>query len=336
MFNLRKGKQTKIIIMVASGVVFGGLVSGIFVGNHYSNKVNAQQRTYEEALAAKDGELKRYQLSSKQGYVLVNHLDAGDKIKEEDVTLTDLPDFFVPTNVISDKDAIVGSIIKLTSEPQTPITDQMVRVDGRLDDSARKVELDYVRLPYKLAEKDILDIRILFPNGENYNILKKKKMTGVDIPASMMFMDLTIEEVYLMDSALVDAHLQKAEIYAAPYVEPELQESALESYIPNIAVLNVIKSDPAIIVSSRYSMAEDVRKSLEARLAAMPEENKHRLGADIPEGSAVGKRKAVVGATVVGGQTSATPQDGPVDADGNPLPEGFVPAPEGATTEIGE
>lgn len=343
MFKGKKGKNLKSIALFGSIVIASGTISGVAIGNIYSKKLDKERSTYEAALQAKDNELKRYQLSSKKGFVLKKHLDAGDKITEEDVTMTDLPDFFAPGDMITEKDKVVGKIIKLTSEANTPLTAQMVYEDGPLDPTARRLEVDYVKLPIKLDVKDRIDVMIVFPNGEKYRVLSKKRMEDLDLLNSMMFVNLNIEENYLLTAALVDAYINKAEIMAEQYVEPEMQEEPIKTYMPNVDVLKVMKSDPYVKQDARYAIAEDVRKSLDARLAAMDPNDQHRIGADLPEGSAVSKRKATVGATIVGnGQNSATPTtDGAAAPAGedpnNGMPAGYQPPPgaEGETKDTG-
>lgn len=326
--------KKKGVAMTASVVALTVMVSAGSVSLIYNKTMSNQRAEYKAALASKDAELKRYQLSSVKGFALTKKLDAGDTVKEEDVTLIDMPQT-VPSNVAATKEQVVGKVIKLTSEVNTLLTTSMLYDDGPLDDSLRKVELDYVRLPLRLDAKDVLDIRVVFPNGEDYRVLKKKRMQDVDTTAGLLFMNLTTEEILLMDSALVDAYIKNAEIYAVQYVEPEMQKEPILTYIPNTDVLKVIKADPDILELSRYQMAEEVRKALDARQAALAEGNKPRLGADLPAGSAVSKRKATVGATTNPSPSgSATPSETTTQEGDSQQPEGFVPNPEAG--EIGE
>lgn len=325
----RKIKLTKTVVITGLGVaiLLGGTV--ISTVSIYSNKIKDQRVQYEAIIQTKDNELQRYVLSSRKGFVLSKDLEAGDIVKEEDIQLIDIPDFFAPTDVIGDKESLVGKIVKINVKSQTPVTSNMVYAEGPIDPSLRKIEIDYARLPIKIGVKDVLDVRIIFPNGEDYLVLSKKKMTSLDVANQTMFVNLDIEEIHLMDSALVDAYIEKAEIYAVQYVEPEMQDEPPATYYPNLDVLKVIKSDPRIVNKARYAAADAVRKSLNLRLNAIDAADKIRIGASLPDGSAVAKRKSTIGAQItVSEENSATP----TEEEESKYPAGYVP-PEGAETE---
>lgn len=314
--------KTIAIAGISGVVVLGAAIGG--TSKIYTSKLQNQRAEFEMVLEQKDGELSKFKLSSRKGYVLVKDMKAGDTIKDGDVELTDLPDYFVPTDVINDPAQIIGKVIKLDSMAQTAVSSNMVYEEGQLDHTERKVEIDYVRLPIKLDPKDRIDVRIVFPNGEDYLVLSKKRMQSVDVLNQMLFLNLDIEEIHLMDSALVDAYLHKAEIYALQYVEPEMQDKAPTSYFPNLDVLKVIQSDPRIKDTARYQVGDVVRKSLEQRLKAIKEEDKYRLGADLPTGSAVSKRKTTTGAQItVTQENSATPPEG--QGEESKYPAGYIP-----------
>lgn len=343
-------KVTKGFIIGTSAVVVCSLGSGLLVSNMLNKRIVNEQQQYEEVIALKDSELNKYKLSSRQGYIVnVDRIEASTVIKEGDVLLTDIPDFFSPESVITNPDEIIGKTIKIGLTRNATVTKEMVYENGPLEDSVRKMELNYVFLPSRLTLNDTIDINLLFPNGEDYTVVSKKRMEDLDMASSMLFMNLNAEDRYLLDSALVDAYINNAEVYALPYADAEMQQKAVVSYIPNEAVLAVIKADPTIVDRARYAIANDIRKSMDARMEAFGANSAQRLRADLPQGSAVSKRQSTVGATVVGNTTApATPADSSTPAtdgatttdDANAgYPEGYVPndaAPTEGAGEIGD
>jgi hypothetical protein len=320
---MRKDKSRQVVrlgsVILASAIVAGGTVGYINVGS--SNKQKAE---FKAAMAAKDAELKRYQLTSRKGFVLTRSLDPGEKIQDADITLVDLPETS-PADIVDTKEGLVGKFIKIGAKKDTQLTSSIVFEGKHLPDSARRVEVDFVSLPTRIEKTDYLDVQIVFPNGEMYKVLTKKTMEDLDKSAVMMFMDLDTEEQMLLDSALVDAYLNKAELRARQYIEPGVQKEPLVTYYPNNDVLRVMKSDPDILETARYQMAAEIRASLDARLRAAHAESGTRVGADLPDGSAVAKQKATIGATVSGNTANpATPAEGQDSGE----PAGYEAPPE--------
>jgi predicted RNA-binding protein len=318
-----RGKKKTIVIAVGIGIG-SALVAGAIVGVMFDKKIKSQNTNFQIILQDKNNQIEKFTLASKQGYVLVTEKKAGDVIAKEDVVLSALPDYFAPTDIIVSEKEVVGKIIKIDSQRNTALTSNMVYAEGKLDDTLRKIELDYLRLPYTLKQSDVIDVRIIFPNGEDYYVLTRKKMTGLDMNNQIVFMNNNIEEILLMDSALKDAHKHKAEIYVTQFVEGEMQPKLSANYVPNLDVLRQIQSDPRIENKTRYQSADLSRKSLDERMDAIPDNEKIRLGAELPTGSAVASRRKTVGASVVvvDSGTSVTPTN-PVTPPGQE--QGIVP-----------
>lgn len=329
MFKKSKlGKSsTKNFIVIGSVVVLSVAATG--GANMYLMK--KQRVAYESVVADKEAQLERYRTSSKQAFVLNREVEAGQVITEADGTMTPVPDLNSPVDVIQTKEDVVGKVLKITVGAQTAVTENMVYAQGPLDPTVRKNEFNYVRLPIKIDKADTLDLRIVFPTGEDYRVLVKKKMTDVDAINSIMYMDTDEEELLLMQSALVDAYLHNAEIYAIQYVDGEMQEKPVTTYFPNANVQKIIQADPKIVDKARYAVADTIRKSLDQRLKALQDNEKVRVGAELPEGSAVSKQRSTVGAQVIiSGENGATPTE---QQDPEALPEGFTPA--GDSTSVG-
>lgn len=301
-----KTRRNKLIMKYAAYV--GAIVLIVTVGvsflsyRLYNSKLINERAKYEKQLEMEQAKLQQYEAKSRPGWILVNDKKAGETINETDVKSSMLPDYFTPENVTLTKEDVVGKVIKIDALQSTALTAEMIYEDGKLDPSERKEEVQYIRLPLKLQSGDTVDIRIVFPNGEDYIVVAKKKIHEVDIVNQNAFFHDTEEEALLLQAALVDAYINDAEIYMKQYVEPEMQPKPNITYTPNEDVLRIIKNNPQIVNKARWEVAADIRKALEERLDSLDISEKIRIGAGAPMGSAVAKRKKEDGAVYVPSQ----------------------------------
>lgn len=142
----------------------------------------------------------------------------------------------------------------------------MVYEDVPAPPDLRNRELQVVLLPSSLVKGDIIDVRIQFPTGQDYVLLSKKKVERLN--AATLWITMTEEEILSLSSAIVDAYLHKASIYALTYVEPQFQTPAIATYPANSEVLKLLESDPNIVRRAEQELSRQVRSSLESSLAA--------------------------------------------------------------------
>ncbi|TVY07315.1 SAF domain-containing protein [Paenibacillus cremeus] len=270
------------------------LCLGVGFAMYSVNRNNQLQdrAAYEKKI--KDAEqLLNEQRPKQTGFILKDDLKAGDVIKESNLLEKNMPDYVIPGNFITKKQDVIGKTIKINSFKNTLLTSDMLFAKGPLDASQRKMEVDFVRLPYRLVNSDTIDIKIIYPNGEDYVVVAKKQINDLDQKEQMIYFDANSEEILLLDSALVDAYINNAEIYAIQYVDPTIQPAPAVNYLPNNDILKVIKMDPDIVNKARYDLSDKLRQSLDDRLKTSGGNSgaaKPRIGADLPTGSAVSKR----------------------------------------------
>lgn len=297
-----KSRKSKLIAKYATyvgAIVLVVTASTAFLSYRIFNaKLIAERTKFERQIEQNNEQLKKYEKSTRTGWILVNDKKAGDVIGSKDVQQIKLPDHFTPTNVISSDKDVIGKVIKISSLKTTYVTEEMIYENGRLEDSERKEEIEYVKLPIKLQKEDTVDIRIVFPNGEDYIVLAKKKVTDLDKENQLAFFNDNEEEALMMQSALVDAYINNAELYMKIYVEPEMQDKPIPNYVPNKAVIDLMQSNPLIVKKARTELAKQLRDSLDRRLDAIDPADSIRVGADAPTGSAVSKNKHSDGASI--------------------------------------
>ena len=105
-----------------------------------------------------------------------------------------------------------------------------------------------------------VDIRIRFKNGSDYIVIPKTRLSGIS-ENGISLLTLTEAEHQFLSSALVDASLYEAKVYATIYSSPETQVANRVTYVPRLDNLILIYSEEADLVKYRV-----LRKELEKQL----------------------------------------------------------------------
>lgn len=187
------------------------------------------------------------------------------EVKEEETTGS----LYIEKN--NDKEYLelteVPLIAKVDMKKNTLITREFLsKRDSMVQDDVRKQEYNVVVMPADLATGDYVDIRILFPNGQDFIVVAKKEIeipqiNGVD-SEDTMWMNLTEDEILHMSCAIIDAaSIRGSRIYANKYTEAGMQAAAVPTYPANESTLSLLQSDPNIVeramntIKSRYGAA---------------------------------------------------------------------------------
>lgn len=93
-------------------------------------------------------------------------------------------------------------------------------------------------------------------------MLSKKKVK--DLANGTIWYEMNEKEILTMSSAIVDAYINDASIYALSYVDPYVQDGAYVTYPANEKVLDLIESDPNIVEVAKQSLSADIARSLRA------------------------------------------------------------------------
>lgn len=264
-------RQKQLIIAGSIGgasVLLICLVIGFLYINHLDKKHEKQTVKIEQQLEATQ---KRLNEETVKVTVVTKDHTAGEKIRQSDLVLVDMPRNLVPGNVLS-KEEIEGKYLKIELKKNTPITSSMLFEDGVTPKDLRNQEFRLIELPTKLKKNDFVDVRIKFPTGQDYILLSKKKVE--DLANNTVWYQMNEKEILTMSSGIVDAYLNDATIYALSYVDPYMQEKAAVTYPPNQRVLDLIESDPNIVEVAKTELERQYRKKLEAELKAMTDEER--------------------------------------------------------------
>ena len=207
--------------------------------------------------------------NTKNVYVATKKIKAGEKLVEDkNVKMQKIRTGLEPGFYMSA--AEVGRYASINIDKGTPILYSMTSEDKFAKDT-REYEVSVANLTTDQANYDTVDIRIMFPNGEDYIILPKRKITHLNMKGSTFTCLANEEEILRMSSAIIDAFQKKgAYIYTTRYVETS-QEAAEPTYLVKAENIDLINSDPNVLTKAVNTLNLDARLSLETRLGSMTE-----------------------------------------------------------------
>jgi hypothetical protein len=240
-----------ILMALVTGIVISYIMTSGRLKDIYEEKIGTQAATIES--------------NQRIVYEAKTTISKGSPITENDVQKVNAFSSNDQSLYMTDLD--VGKIALINIVPGTYITSIML-TDEQIDGELRETEYNLIHINSNIVPNDYVDVRINFPNGENYIVLSKKALKNVAVDTSSCFLWLTEEEILKMSSAIVDAFLYSgSQIYTTKYIEPNLQEASVVNYEPSLATLNLIKDNPNIVEAAVSSLSAALRKELENRLA---------------------------------------------------------------------
>lgn len=119
-----------------------------------------------------------------------------------------------------------------------------------------------------LREGDYVDIRITYPNGENYVVLNRKRLCEIreERGESIYLFQMTAKEQLWYSSAQSDLKTYDgSSLTAVRYISPKQQASTV-TYLPNRSVLILYSKDGNIIENEDSKQLTKQREELEQRL----------------------------------------------------------------------
>jgi len=161
----------------------------------------------------------------------------------------------------------IGQMAIIDIQAGTQVLGTML-ADHNVSSELREVEYNVINFNSNIVEKDTVDIRICYPNGESYIVLSKKILKGYVPETATCRLWLDEEEHLRMSAAIVDAALYTGSyLYITKYIEPNIQEASVANYTPSLAILTLLETDPNILTRASQELNRLVRKQLENRLA---------------------------------------------------------------------
>lgn len=270
MAKIRQRTKHLIYAVMVGAAVMGLIFAGYAVS--HANQVSETRSSIEQKYEAEIAKLQEEAVHKTiTGWAPVREIPAGHLIRIEDLKSIELPADSIPSDWVKSRELIAGKIAKIKLRPQTLLTDTMLFEDEPTPDDLRWREMSFVQLPVVLEPYDSVDIRIQFPTGQDYILLSKKRIER--LVSGTVTVTLNEAEILSLSSAVVDAYLHKASIYALAYVEPQLQSKSIPTYPVNEAVLLLIKKDPNIVNRAEQALSSSARTGLEQDLLVISPQN---------------------------------------------------------------
>lgn len=215
-------------------------------------------------------------------YTVLSETFPGQELTADLIVEQSIPSSFKNESFAS-ADDLIGLYSKIAITPGTPITVDMVMTET-IDDTTRDFDIVANHWPVGLREGDYVDLRIVYPLGEDFIVLSHKRV--MELGESTLKLYLTEDELVLYQSALVDYFISSSygsDLYITKYVEPGLQASATPFYSVPTNVASAMLLNPNIIDQASLTVEENMRAVIEAARKEFPEEDGD-IGAAIAAG----------------------------------------------------
>ena len=258
---MRKGSGLKKLLVVMAVILVLAIVLIIYGVNELNSYKEYSNALQEEI----DSNTVLVYVAKDEGISAGETLEDGVNVMKQSV-LTVLPsEFYIKTEDL-------GTQALIDIDAETPILKSMVS-DFMVESDTREYELSVVSLMTDQKENDFVDVRILFPNGEDYVVLTKKQVCNLNFEYCVFDTFMSEEEILRMSSAMIDAFtVSGTRIYCTRYVEPSLQDEATPTYIVRNELIDLIHSSPNVISIAEHTLNLVARNDLESRLSVLSEE----------------------------------------------------------------
>lgn len=248
-------------VVVTVVVIGAGVVGGLFV----YKKIN----TLQSQLTQSNEELAECQTRlSNIGemvtiYKVVRDVKSGNEILQEDLEPIDIP-CITAEGYITDINEIVGKYYVVNLKAGAKISDDVI-VDYEMASDLRLLDVVVDEMPFGLEAGDYIDLRIVFPDGEDFLVLDKNKVE--DINGNTVKLLVRGSDFHSIESAYSDKALYTStKLYLTQYLQSKVQESSKRYYPINLEALQAMTIDTNISVSNFKDRIKN-REELEIRLA---------------------------------------------------------------------
>lgn len=188
--------------------------------------------TCEEQRRVLEGQLQSYQ---KTVYVATERLPKGTVLTEDKLRKEVRYSEFLSEYLISVED--IGKSMLVDVEEGTWLTKNML-YEG--EKNVREVFIKEIEVAEHLQTGDRVDIRLRYPNAEDYIVLLDKILVKYDSDSGIV-LELTEEELLLLSSAISDCSLyEKTKLYAVEYPKYPQISMGVVTYIANKEILRML------------------------------------------------------------------------------------------------
>ena len=233
----RKARQSFLL-----GMLLMLVIAAIVVGILFMQIMNMKEAENQTAAA------------SKQVYALRSDIKSGQPITTADLVAQTVVTNLSTSEIATGADLTENTVAKIDLGQGTILTQSMiVESDETVQDSLRVQELNMLTLPADLETNDYIDIRLVFPNGQDYIVVSKKRV--IQSTETTVFVKLSEEEILTMSNAIVESYITEGSLlYATKYVDPGIQNASAPTYTVSKEVLDLIDTNPNVTVDAKNAL----------------------------------------------------------------------------------
>lgn len=205
-------------------------------------------------------------------WTVTDAVKPGDEITEDKLQSLTMYTSLLTEQYVQDTSDIIGKYFKISVNPGTPIFYDSI-MDEELDDTTRDIDVVLDRMPVGTVVGDYIDIRITMPYGDDYVVIPHKRVYQINEGSIKLHLTELEWNTYL--GALVDYYLNQqygCTIYADKYVEPGLQQAAVNYYAVPSNIAALLQKNPNIIDKDKAASLNDWRQSLDSLLVIFRDE----------------------------------------------------------------
>ena len=271
---------------MAAGALLAGIpLAGMLMFERQRGQQTTESLSYYEQL--------HEQYSYASLFVLTRDVPAGEELTADMIRMQRVQSAENLSDVQSfTEEDLLGKRLKVSLTKGAALSTDVVYEGAPVADDERRVELRQVDLPQTLRENEYVDIRIAFPNGEDYLVVGHKRVYRMirDDEGEVLALQLRRleEELLRYQAACVDAKMyEDTGLYAVQYTG-EFQPAAQVYYPVNRAVFRLLQWDPNIAELFVVEEEQERRALLETELAPYlleePDRSEETVDSDRPVG----------------------------------------------------
>ncbi len=258
----KKNLKSKLMLMglIAAVLIIIALIVILVLGKKSLDKSKEQVTMLSEELT-----------NNKQlVYVASRDIKKGEQVDADSVMEQMIYTGLGPSSYMAAENLGQTAIVDIKANE--PVMANMVTAI-QITNDMRRYEVATAHLMTTQQEYDTVDVRIMFPNGEDYLLLAKKTIMNLQMGTSIFTTYMNEDEILRMSSAIVDAYTTTgAKIYTVKYVEENIQKEAIPNYLVKASVLDLINNDPNIVDIAETTLNLRARNDLDQRLGALTDE----------------------------------------------------------------
>lgn len=165
-----------------------------------------------------------------------------------------IPQNYIDSTILTSVESGKKVVAKVDLYKNTILTASTVTTEeNTVTKDVRTMEYNMLTLPINLTIGDYVDIRITFPDGQDFIVIAKKEIKNIQ--GNTVTFDMSEADIVMLNSAIVESYIMKASnIYIAKYVEPGMQEKAANTYVPTAEVIRLIETNSNIVSTAKNEL----------------------------------------------------------------------------------